>query len=346
MRLHVRILALPSPSDQGLSIDAYRERIRRADSYGFARISSSDTQLDSMECFSALAFMAENTRHTEIGPMVTNPVTRDLGVMANALASLDLISGGRAYCVIGRGDSAVRNAGLKPATVAYMREHFVALRSLLDSGEAAFQGRRVRLPWAPGRRRKLPLYLVAEGPRMLRLAGEVADGVYIGHGLTADLVQEAIELVHAGARDAGRDPSTLDLWWDTRSGIATTHKLAMARAREGLASAGNHALRGDYTSKRVPPDLHEPLAAFHARFDYAQKARSTQNAPLMDELGLTSYFMDRFGVVGTPDEVVERLQQLESVGVHQISIPAHDFGVHDRTDSLQLIGEEIALRVA
>jgi 5,10-methylenetetrahydromethanopterin reductase len=340
MRITIRISAPPTKGPQGFTADGFRERIKRADELGFDRISVGDTQLNNLECFSALNLAATESSRALLGPGVTNAVTRDVGVMANALASLDVVSGGRAFCLIARGDGAVRNAGLKPATVAEMRSYFLALKSLLETGHATMGERTIRLPWVAKHARKVPLYLVAEGPRMLRMAGEIADGVFVGAGLTEVVVQESLATILAGARDAGRDPAELDVWWDTRSGIGETRDDALHRAKESLASIGNHAFRAGFEGKHVPDELHDVLREYAGRFDYSEKGTSAQNGPLMEELGLTDYFVDRFGVVGTPAQVVDRLKALERIGVTQISVASHDRGISG-PGSVELLGEQV-----
>jgi 5,10-methylenetetrahydromethanopterin reductase len=341
MRVTIRISAPLSWEGGQANITDFTERVRRADEFGFDRISVGDTQLRNLECFAALGVIAANTSRALIGPGVTNPVTRDVGVMANSLASLDVLSRGRAFCLIGRGDGAVRNAGLRPASFDRARTYFTALRDLLHTGHARLGEREVRLPWVARLEHKVPLYLVAEGPRMMRLAGEIADGVFVGAGLTPAVIQATLDNIHAGARAAGRDPATLDIWWDTRSGIALTREDALTRAKESLASAGNHAFRAGLEGKHVPAELHERLGEYQKRFDYSEKGTSAQNGPLMDELGLTDYFTERFGVVGTPAEVVERLRQLERMGVTQVSMASHNRGLKGVPDSVELIGEQV-----
>lgn len=345
MRITVRISAPLTVRDGKLSAHEFIDRVRRADDYGVDRISVGDTQLNNLECFTALGLAAAHTTRAHLGPGVTNAVTRDVGVMANTLASLDVISGGRMFCLIARGDGAVRNAGLRPATVAGMRDYFLALRDLLHDGKATFGERTVRLPWAGKLDRAVPLYMVAEGPRMLRMAGEIADGVFVGSGLTPEVVAETLTTIEAGARSGGRELDDLDIWWDTRSGIAPTHSGALHRAKESLASVGNHAFRDGFAGKHVPEELHDRLRAYQGRFDYAKKGTSAQNSPLMDELGLTDYFVERFGVVGTPDEFVARLRRLYAIGVRQVSLATHDRGLAGVPGSLDLIGEHVLPRL-
>lgn len=340
MRVTIRVSAPPTKGPDGFSAEGFKERIRQADGYGFDRISVGDTQLNNLECFAALNLAATESSRALLGPGVTNAVTRDVGVMANALASLDVISGGRAFCLIARGDGAVRNAGLKPATVAEMRAYFLALKSLLSTGQATLGDRTIRLPWVGKHTRAVPLYLVAEGPRMLRMAGEIADGVFVGAGLTEVVVRESLDTIAAGAQDAGRTLDDLDIWWDTRSGIGQTWEEAFHRAKESVASIGNHAFRAGFEGKHVPEELHGVLREYAARFDYSEKGTSAQNGPLMEELGLSDYFVDRFGVVGTPEQIVERLRGLEKIGVTQISMASHDRGI-DGPGSIELLGEQV-----
>ena len=116
MSAKIRIgLHLHPPPRQ--SVEAFIDTVKRADRYGFARIGTGDTQWHNMECFIALTLMALNSDKVEIGPRVTNPVTRRASVMASAIVSLDLLSRGRAVLTIGRGDSAVTTSALnQPAS--------------------------------------------------------------------------------------------------------------------------------------------------------------------------------------------------------------------------------------
>jgi 5,10-methylenetetrahydromethanopterin reductase len=216
-----------------------------------------------------------------------------------------------------------------------MKDYFLALRELVEHGETVHRGRRKLLGWPKERMSNPPLYLVVEGPRMLRLGGAIADGVYIGAGLLPEVITDAVAAVHEGAREAGRDPAGIDIWWDSRFSVAPTHEEALAAALESIASPGNHALRGGFQGKHIPSDLEPKLVQFHQGYDYAEKGRGGKNTRLMDALGLRDYFLRRFGVIGTPREVVERLRSLESLGVSQISVQMRDM------EQLQLFAREV-----
>ncbi|HWP57014.1 MAG TPA: LLM class flavin-dependent oxidoreductase [Candidatus Acidoferrales bacterium] len=325
------------------SLGNFEDYVRRADAYGLARLGTGDTQWHNMECFVALTVMALSSRRAEIGPRVTNPVTREPSVVASAIASLDLVSGGRAVLAIGRGDSAVHNIGLKPATVAETRAYIVAVRELLEKGETVYRGRRNRFDWPEeNRKRRIPICVTAEGPRMLRLAGQIGDEVLIGTGLLPEIVDDARERLRAGAAEIGRDPDEIKIWWAPRLSIAGTAEEAIQNIKASIASAGNHALRAGFAQRHVPEHLQANLRRFHEAYDYAQHGLKTgKNARMLDELGLTDYFLERFAVCGTPDDIVARIKSLAELGVRNLwmSSPGDD------PRALDLLGHEVLPRL-
>jgi 5,10-methylenetetrahydromethanopterin reductase len=326
-----------------VNLPAFIDSVRRADRYGFARIGTGDTQWHNMECFIALTLMALNTSHTEIGPRVANPVTREPSVMASAMASLDMISGGRAVLAIGRGDSAVHNIGHKPATVEQTRDYIIAIRELLENGDTIYRGRQNRFNWPRSDSgRRIPVCVTAEGPRMLRLAGQVGDQVLIGTGLTPDIVKASLEQLHEGAKEAGRDPAAVEVWWAPRLSIAENRERALQDIRASIASAGNHALRSGLAGKHVPEALQDKIRRFHKEYDYFQHGdKSGKNVRLIDELGLTDYLLERFAVAGAPADIVERIHSLARLGVTNLWLSSPG----DDPSSLDLMGQEVLPRL-
>src|SRR5712691_6114821 len=120
------------------------------------------------------ALMAAATSRIRMGPCVTNPATRDITVTASAMATLNEISGGRMDCGIGRGDSARRVIGQAPVTIERLEESCRLIRDLAAGREVDYEGTPTQLKWAKG---ELPIWVAAYGPRALRLAGRVGDGV-------------------------------------------------------------------------------------------------------------------------------------------------------------------------
>lgn len=325
------------------SLESFIDAVQRADRYGFARIGTSDTQWHNMDCFIALTLMALNSEQAEIGPRVTNPVTREPSVMASAMVSLELISKGRAVLTMGRGDSSVHNIGRKPATVEETREYVIAVRELLENGEAIYRGNHNRFVWPRQEmRRRIPICVTAEGPRMLRLAGQIGDQVLIGTGVTTEVVEASLQELHDGARQAGRNPADLELWWAPRLSIAENREKAVKNIMASIASAGNHALRSTLAGKQIPDSLKANLRRFHQEYDYSQHGVKTgKNAQLVDQLGLTEYFLDRFAVAGSPTDIVERIRALARLGLNNFwfSSPGDD------PSALDLMGTKVLPRI-
>ncbi len=325
------------------SLEDFVDTVKRADKYGFARIGTGDTQWHNMECFIALTLMALNSERVEIGPRVTNPVTREPSVMASAIVSLDLISRGRAVLTMGRGDSAVHNIGLKPASVEETRDYIVAVRELLENGDTTYRGRHNHFDWPrPAPRRRIPICVTAEGPRMLRLAGQIGDQVLIGTGVTADIVEASLRELHAGAHEAGRNPDELEIWWAPRLSIAETTDKAVKNIMASIASSGNHALRSGFAGKQVPDRLKEKIRRFHHEYDYAQHGVKTgKNAQLVEQLGLTEYFLERFAVAGAPADIVTRIRALSRLGLKNLWLSSPG----DDPSALDLMGQEVLARL-
>jgi 5,10-methylenetetrahydromethanopterin reductase len=325
------------------SLEAFIDTVRRADRYGFARIGTGDTQWHNMECFIALTLMALNSEKVEIGPRVTNPVTREPSVMASAIVSLDLISHGRAVLTIGRGDSAVHNIGLKPASVEETRDYIIAVRDLLEKGDTTYRGRHNHFDFPRAQTsRKIPICVTAEGPRMLRLAGEIGDQVLIGTGVTADTVAASLDELNAGARAAGRNPAEIEIWWAPRLSVAETTEQAIKNIMASIASSGNHALRSGFAGKQVPDRLKDKLRRFHQEYDYAQHGVKTgKNAKLVAELGLTDYFLERFAVAGSPPDIVERIHGLSHLGLKNLWLSSPG----DDPKALDMMGLEVLSRL-
>jgi 5,10-methylenetetrahydromethanopterin reductase len=135
------IIALPR------SVQEAVEDARLAEAAGFHWLGMADSQSVYRELYITAALCAAATSRIRIGPTVTNPVTRHPAVTAAAIATLDEVSNGRAFCGIGTGDSAVLNLGERPVSLARLRAYVEAVRRLLRRRDTEYLGRRVHLGW-------------------------------------------------------------------------------------------------------------------------------------------------------------------------------------------------------
>jgi 5,10-methylenetetrahydromethanopterin reductase len=190
------------------SVDAFAADVKRAEALGWDAALQPDSQLRRRDTYVLLAAAARATARITLGTLLANPINRHPTVTASSIATIDELAPGRVLLGWGVGDTAVRLAGLRPARVKELEASSRLMRALLDGGEVEVGAERpARLP----HHRPVPIWIAAGGPRTLRMAGGVADGVFIRVGTHAANIKTAIDLIHAGAREAGRDPAAVRL---------------------------------------------------------------------------------------------------------------------------------------
>ena len=186
------------------------EAVQEAEAAGFDRAWIGDTQGIYRDPYVTLALCAERTERIQLGIAVTNPVTRHPTVTARAVSTLDETWPGRTLLGLGAGDTSFKHLGLDPLGPEECEEAVHCLRSLLAGEDGMFRGQQMpKLEHYEGRR--LPIYLAANGPRMLRTAGRCADGVIASVGVAPDLIQYVLDSVREGAESAGRDPAEVTI---------------------------------------------------------------------------------------------------------------------------------------
>lgn len=193
--------------------DALRNYARTAEEAGFDSLWVTERYFHE-ETFSLLGFLAAATRRMRLGLGVANPYTRNPALLGMCAATLDRVSGGRFLLGLGRSDKSVIEGRMGmpyERPLRTLEETVARLRRLL-AGERVTGGglKGVRLAVEPAQPR-LPIYLAAIGPRALRLAGAVADGVLLNAYVPVDYVRYAVREVAAAAREAGRDPGAIDM---------------------------------------------------------------------------------------------------------------------------------------
>jgi probable F420-dependent oxidoreductase len=290
---------------------------RRAELLGFSHVWTFDSHLLWEEPFVIYSQILAQTRKVVVGPMVTNPATRDWTVTASLFATLNEMYGNRTVCGIGRGDSAVRVTNGAPATLATLREAIHVIRELGNGREVDYKGSTLCFPW--GRGSALEVWVAAYGPKALAVAGEAGDG-FILQLADPDITAWTVKAVRDAAAAAGRDPDALTIC--VAAPAYVTDDLAHARdqCRWFGGMVGNHVADlvtryGDDVAKTVPTALTSYIEGRHG-YDYNEHGRAgnihTDFVP--DDV------IDRFCVLGPVDAHVARLQELESLGVDQFAV--------------------------
>ncbi|MBI4523224.1 MAG: LLM class flavin-dependent oxidoreductase [Deltaproteobacteria bacterium] len=292
-------------------------RARAAERAGFEGIFLADSQMNSLDPFQLLALAAAQTNRLRLGTAVTNIVYRDPTILANSAATLNETSDGRAVLGIGTGDGPVYSLGRSATRLSEFAEGLRLIRDLLHaegitvakSKERRAEGRvRLRVGKLP-----VPLYVSAEGPRILRLAGRFADGVILGTGFDLEVLKWARERIAEGADEAGRRVSEIDIMPAGMICADEDGSTARKRVRSRLANRAHHNFR--FTLETVPPAELEGVKRFMAAFDMEQPIEQRVGPDLV-----TDYLVERFAIAGTAAECVARLKALEEFGVRRIMV--------------------------
>ncbi|MGW2048399.1 LLM class flavin-dependent oxidoreductase [Streptomyces sp. NPDC001858] len=319
--------------------DRVVETVRRAEELGFDDVWFPDSQLLWRDVFTTLTAAALGTERIGLGTAVTNLATRHPAVVASAARSVAELAPGRFTLGLGVGNSSVGPIGLRQSTSASMREGLGLLRALLDGQEWEFEGKvrsRLRDP-QPG----VPLHLAASGPKNLRLAGEVADGVILLSGVSAATLASATARVREGAEAAGRAYESIPLTVSAFCAVTDDVESAARRLKPVCASIAQNggapflALAGievdvPATVEGVYPDL------VHAEdWDAAVEICS---AWISDAAALR--FAEEFCLFGTADQLTERLRALQAAGVTGVLLQ-HVGSYHPPTDLIETIGSSV-----
>src|SRR5438105_4947368 len=214
------------------SVDAFAADVRRCETLGWDAAWQPDSQLRRRDTYVLLASAARTTERITLGTLLANPMNRHPTVTASSIATIDELAPGRVVLGWGIGDTAVRLAGLRPARIKELEESTRLMRSLLDGQDVEVGAARpARLP----HHRPVPIWIAAGGPRTLRMAGGVADGVFIRVGTHPANIKTSVDLIRAGAAEAGRRPESVKLGAVFHTVLVDDPALALTMAKSMAA---------------------------------------------------------------------------------------------------------------
>ena len=252
------------------------------------------------DVYVTLALCSAETSRITLAPGVTNPITRHPSVTANAVVTIHRLSGGRAGLGIGVGYSAVRAAGLKPATIQALAEYVADLRRIFQAQDVS-----------------IPIYIAASGPKALLAAGRLGDGAMVTVGTHPALVRRALAQIRQGAEQAGRDPGAIDVVF--LAGLAISDDWEQAK-REASPVAARRAKDAEFH-----PEFFLPPELAHLRRDAEQVARhydvqrhidpdAPHNRLVTDEL------VDALTLAGTPERCARKIEAMREAGAARVAL--------------------------
>ncbi|MEO1225084.1 MAG: TIGR03842 family LLM class F420-dependent oxidoreductase [Pseudomonadota bacterium] len=291
--------------------------VRQAENAGFTYCWFYDSHILWRDSYVAMAMCMEHTTHMRFGPCVTNPNSREWSVAASLFGSLSKQSDGRFDIGIGRGDSALRVMGRKPATLKQVEEFVAVIRQLIR-GEEVHYGELpnpVSFSWSDGH--EPPIWIAAYGPKALATAGRIGDGLILQiaePGICKWLGDMAIK----AGEEAGRDMSQFRIM-----AAAPAFTGDIVRAREHVkwfpAMVGNHV--ADIVEKYgsdtdLLPEIFTSYIENRRGYDYSKHGQSDN--PFLDFI--TDDIVDAFSVLGTHEQQIAKLQALQDAGITQFNI--------------------------
>ncbi|WP_371407705.1 TIGR03842 family LLM class F420-dependent oxidoreductase [Kribbella sp. NBC_00662] len=309
------------------------ELARKAEDAGFDYVWTFDSHLLWQEPFVIYSQILAATQRVIVGPMVTNPGTRDWTVIASQFATLNEMFGNRTICGIGRGDSALRTLGAKPGTIAEMKQCVEVVRSLARGETVEYRGQQLKFAWVDNG--ALDVWVAAYGPRALAATGEVGDG-YILQLADPDIAEWMITAVRRAAEQAGRDPMAIKFCVAAPAyvGDDLDHQREQTRWFGGMV--GNHVadIVERYGSSGAVPKALTDYIEGRKGYDYAEHGRAgnTHTTFVPDEV------VDRFCVLGPVENHLTRLNELKALGVDQFAL----YLQHDaKEETLAAYGKDI-----
>jgi 5,10-methylenetetrahydromethanopterin reductase len=314
--------------------DEYIASVQKAEAAGYAFAWHVDSQILWQDVYAYMTRGLQATERITFGTAVTNPVTRHVTVTASFFATLAKLHPGRVALGIGRGDSSVRTMGLPPSRTDQLGEYVRSLRALMAGREAELNGAAVHMRWLEGDE-AVPIMMSGTGPRNLRLAGALADRVMLYVGVTPEAVKWALRHVHAGAREAGRDPEEVKVSILCAMHVSEDREAAADACRWAPAACANHI--ADMARNNADHDMPEVMMRLvRAREDYDYYAGHLDSSAEHTAY-LTAELIDDFAIAGSVDRCLEKLAALAEIGVDEVSV-AYNNGAFEQMDR---VGSEI-----
>lgn len=292
-----------------------------ANGYGAAWIGDSPP-ISWGDVYATLALCSQATSRVRLRTGVTNPLTRQATVTANAIITIAKLSGGRADLGIGTGDSALRALGLKPSTLAGLARYVEEVRGIC-------RDRGVRVP----------VYVAASGPKALTLAGRIADGAIVSVGTHPSLVRRALERIAMGAAEAGRTLADIDVAF--MAGLSIADSWEEAKREAGPLAARRAKDAHYYPDFFFPPDLEHlrgEAESIATHYDYRQHL----DADASHARFVTDRIVDAYTLAGTEEDCVRKIGDMRAAGAnHLVMFPSG----HDRLGAMRRFTDTVMNRL-
>jgi alkanesulfonate monooxygenase SsuD/methylene tetrahydromethanopterin reductase-like flavin-dependent oxidoreductase (luciferase family) len=317
-----------------------------AEAHGFASAGFVDSPLLGGETFACMALAANATRTMRLGSLLAIPSSRSAPTTAQGIATINRLAPGRTFLALGTGFTSRSVFGLPPVPITSFAAFARECRGLLDGAEVVHEGKPVRF-----RQReedyielehRTPVYIGADAPKALQVAGEVGDG-WVCSLMFANVMENAAEVfassfatVKGAAREAGRSLEGAETIWSTT--LCVLEPGERPTSPRVLERVGAHAMMPFHayadnpaSAEFLPPPIQERLPLYRSevleRFGvgperlHQETHRGHLSHPLEGEAKvLTDEIVRMTTLTGSAEEIVARLRALEAAGLTNISL--------------------------
>ncbi len=321
--------------------------VKEAEDLGYHAVWWGENHMLWSDIYPTMALAARATSRIRLGTGVSVPVTRIAPVTAHSIASINQIAPGRTFVGIGSGGAALRLMGQQPLGARAFEEYVRVLCALLHGEECDYSAEGAThsirfLNAGLGFRNvedRVPIYVAAQGPKALKLAGRYGDGLVSVLGIDADTTASRLEMVEEGAA-AARQTLASDFHYSAvcsavllRPGEKLTDERVIDVAGPFVTSTlhRNYGLYWETGSDEHIPDAMSGIWEEYRDFVESQDVppdkrflalheKHTSHLTPSHRRFITPELIEAHNIVGSADEIAERLGQCEAVGLREISL--------------------------
>jgi 5,10-methylenetetrahydromethanopterin reductase len=326
---------------------------RQSEDDGWTGIGIGDSHHLTADTYVGMALAAQATERLQVASSVTNPFTRHAAITANAIATVQNESGGRATLGIGRGDSALAYLGLASAPLSMLREYLEVVQAYLrgeavDFSDKDGRGRVERWSMSDGARGpnsstileipqgdpKVPVSVSASGPLVIATAAVLADEVALAVGSDVGRISWAMGIAREARAKAGLPVEGLKFAIYVPMAVHENRATARELIRGAIGSYARFAvLKGDVVGP-VTDNQRTVLESLHDEYDMNSHftAGSAQSKVVNDDL------IDLFGIAGPGGYCVDRLQPLIELGITKVFVIASAYGIDPEDYRKSMLG--------
>ncbi|HEY7062760.1 MAG TPA: LLM class flavin-dependent oxidoreductase [Chloroflexota bacterium] len=305
---------------------------QQAEALGFASVWLGDSQLIWRELYVLLGAIAATTTRVTLGTGVTNPLTRHPAVTAGAITTLQELSRGRMVLGIGLGNTSLATLHQRPATRAELARCVASVRALCAGEPVAAEGGEIRLAFgAPGR--CPPVAIAGAGPRLLRLAGEIGDGVVIaGMGHAGPALAAMLATVQAGCAASARPERPFTTYLGVAVAVHPDRATAIGAVRPHVV--GSALRRPLWDLSAAARAASERVQAVYDPYDHMNP--TDKYAGLVPDEVVTE-----LAIAGTPEECRAQARALFAAGVDEITIRPYAVDGAPRSATTETFAREV-----